>query len=1169
MNLIRLAARSAAYFWRSNIAIALGVAAAVAILVGALLIGESMRGSLRQITLDRLGHIDDVLLANHFLRQALAQELLNEESLSDIYSAAIPGIMLPETTVEYRIDNTVRRAVDATLYAVPDEFWTLDSGSAYSLDGQQAIINQSLAHELQLSDSPPPTITLRLVFRQQLSSDSALGKKEGLIHSLPDVSVAQVIPDHGLGRFGMRPTQMAPQNVFVSMSWLQDQLGHELFKGKEDYAQANAIFLRRTPGTSAQAEFPDDWLARLPLQLPDLGLRLVPVVQQFQSADQETPQTVFEYFSLSADKLVFDDACADRIRDLLPTAQPVFTYLANRMQVVRQGQVGDDAIPFSMVSGWDWTSDAALISAVNGEPIGALGKNEIVLNEWSASNLSCQIGDTIRLTYFEPEAVGGNEVERSVDLRLVDVAKLAEPEEPFRRRGRELIAPIFQEPPTLANDPHFTPLVPGLTDAESIDAWSLPFETPGIRPADDDYWSNHRTTPKGFVSLETAQQLWISRFGQVTTFRIPASVGEEQLRSTLETGLRPRAADFGVQWIPLRANGLQASGGATPFDLLFLGLSSFVMLSALILITLLVRLALQQRANQVGILSAVGFRFSQVVRLWIAEMIFVCVIGGIGGVILGIGYAQFMLWGLRNWWVGALGTPFMQLHISPAPLVIGALLGIGVGLLAIVWTLWRMRRVPASELLAGRMELAAPHRKRRARWLIGVAAIFTLGAVALLITATGQAGEMQAGMFFGSGFLALAALLMAVRYWLRGAGIASRSKLRFEGLAILNAQRHPLRSTLTIGLVAVASFLITAISAFRIAPDAEGRGGFDFVATSNQPLFADLNTVEGRESLLLQPKKFSPQAVVVSMRLKDGDDASCTNPYQVAQPRVLGVSPQARREFASENQTPFGWAGALDGPSGPWTLLAGDETADGPIPAVIDKNTAWYSLKIFRLGTIFEVRYDTGERVEFQLVGLLNNTILQGSILIAEEDFRRVFPDEAGYRFFLIRAPLSDRATLLGQLENDLSDQGFDGREAQEILGELLAVQNTYLSAFQALGALGLLLGTIGLAAVQLRNILERRKELALFRAVGFHDSRLVWLVFLESFALLATGIGVGVAAALIAVLPHFLFGNASVPWGPLAGLFVIVLTVGWVIVWWSSRSVLRAPLLSALRESS
>ena len=111
-----------------------------------------------------------------------------------------------------------------------------------------------------------------------------------------------------------------------------------------------------------------------------------------------------------------------------------------------------------------------------------------------------------------------------------------------------------------------------------------------------------------------------------------------------------------------------------------------------------------------------------------------------------------------------------------------------------------------------------------------------------------------------------------------------------------------------------------------------------------------------------------------------------------------------------------------------------------------------------------------------------------------------------------------------------------------------------------------MLLGTFGLATVQLRNILERRGELALMRAAGFRRRRLASMVLAENALLLVAGLGVGVAAALAAVLPHMLLGGAHVPLGTLAGLLAVVLAIGLIAGRLAARATLRAPLLQALR---
>src|SRR5690606_20869754 len=103
--------------------------------------------------------------------------------------------------------------------------------------------------------------------------------------------------------------------------------------------------------------------------------------------------------------------------------------------------------------------------------------------------------------------------------------------------------------------------------------------------------------------------------------------------------------------------------------------------------------------------------------------------------------------------------------------------------------------------------------------------------------------------------------------------------------------------------------------------------------------------------------------------------------------------------------------------------------------------------------------------------------------------------------------------------------------DAREQLAGYLAVQNTYLSTFQTIGLLGLLLGTIGLAIVQLRSVLERRSELALMRAAGFRRRRLVRMVLWENSVLLLGGLGVGSVAAAVATLPQWARYDAEVPW--------------------------------------
>ena len=112
------------------------------------------------------------------------------------------------------------------------------------------------------------------------------------------------------------------------------------------------------------------------------------------------------------------------------------------------------------------------------------------------------------------------------------------------------------------------------------------------------------------------------------------------------------------------------------------------------------------------------------------------------------------------------------------------------------------------------------------------------------------------------------------------------------------------------------------------------------------------------------------------------------------------------------------------------------------------------------------------------IVGLLKNSIFQSELLISETHLLRHFPSLTGDAYFMIETPAGKAAEVSRLLESRLGRFGFDVTSARDKIAGYEAVQNTYLSTFQVLGGLGLLLGTLGLGIVLVRNVLERRGEL-------------------------------------------------------------------------------------------
>jgi hypothetical protein len=86
--------RSLAYHWRTNLAVVLGAAVATAALTGALIVGDSMRASLAEIALGRLGRVDHALIAPRFFQTDLAQRVSDDAAYSQTYSPAVPVILM-------------------------------------------------------------------------------------------------------------------------------------------------------------------------------------------------------------------------------------------------------------------------------------------------------------------------------------------------------------------------------------------------------------------------------------------------------------------------------------------------------------------------------------------------------------------------------------------------------------------------------------------------------------------------------------------------------------------------------------------------------------------------------------------------------------------------------------------------------------------------------------------------------------------------------------------------------------------------------------------------------------------------------------------------------------------------------------------------------------------
>ena len=1165
MKHVPLGRRSVTYYWRANLALLLGVIVGTATLTGALLVGDSMRGSLRDRAVRPLGDVVGVIRSSRFTPIARWTESIQNNWWGEIPVPAIIANGVATSSATGRRENLVH------IYGFDRPL--LEGMQLDGLDERDVIINDTLA--AQLGASVGDDLILSTHEPSAVSAESLLGRR-GAPPLRARLTISQIIASAGFGGFSTAPQQTRPANAFASIETLQRLLNAgnrcNAYVFAMNAETRRHVFGSTTRVTAVSAFSPFYWgWANHTCSLSDFGL---------------ATRVTHPAFALESENMLLPPLVEARIRRVVANenllTSPVISYLANEIARVDTG-TGEIAssIPYSTVAAIESSSFVAADLPNENPDSGNLNvaPGQILLNAWSAKELGAAVGDTIRLTYYVVGDFGELKTEHT-DFRLAGVVAMRE----------------------TGIDQTFTPEYPGVTDSDSMRDWDPPFpvDLKLVRDEDETYWDEYRATPKAFISLEDGERLWAEkdeRLGKYTSMRIrsgdpAANVDDVRAGFEKEFCENPTPQELGIQEIPVLANALRASQGSTDFSGLFTGFSLFLIASAAMLVALLFRLNIERRAGQIGVLLAMGYAPRKVRGLLLAEATWVSALGAAIGLFAAVGYAWLMLEGLRTWWSAAANAPFLTLHVTAGSLLIGFVLSLLVAHFATRFAIRGMLRGSVRALLAGDVRSDAKVRGGHSRGVVFYVMIGS-AAAALVVLAWGMwlEGMDQAGAFFGGGALLLTAALCFVSLHLkRTGGTAGETRptsgspaigrghtlLRggsraMDRLGWRNAGRHRGRSMTTIALLASATFVVTSLAAFRLDPSADTNdkhgpaGGYALFAEATTPLIYDLNSASGRAALDLPDDAVAALegVTVTPFRLRSGDAASCTNLYLPTQPRILGAPPRQVERGG------FEFGGVLQPASGavenPWELL-NQPLADGAIPVIGDEAAVQWQLHS-GLGKDLQIQDERGNFVTLRFVALLRNSTLQDELIISETNFKRLFPSIDGYGFFLIDTPAERAEQVATALESSLGAYGFDVGRSADRLRDYLAVQNTYITTFQTLGGLGLVLGAFGLIAILLRNVWERRSELALMLALGFARRAIARCVLAENVLLVVAGLLCGAVPAGLAILPTLLQRPGELPWVSLGCTLGAVAAIGIAVGALATHAALRAPLVPALRR--
>ncbi len=847
------------------------------------------------------------------------------------------------------------------------------------------------------------------------------------------------------------------------------------------------------------------------------------VKEQFSASDAGLKLKVLEELQkveVTSDRVFIDDVLSGPLFNVSDGSEGILTYFVNQIESA------SGAAPYSFVSTL---------------PSSMLRPGEMIINEWLAEDLSADVGDTLQLGYF----VVGPLRELTDTITSFVVHSIVGMEGRF-------------------GDESLMPDLPGLSDAGNCRDWEtgVPISLESIRDKDEDYWDEHGGIPKAFISVEKGEELWKNRFGTYTSFRysMGEGLGMSSLESTLMEQIDPGMLGFTLE--DTRSKGYEAAGSGTDFSQLFGGLSFFLLVAAILLSVLLFLLNIESRGEQLKTLVVMGIPLKTIRRITFGESMLVAGIGSLAGLVLAVLYNKLVFIALNGVWSGVVRTEMMHMDLRISTLITGLLITLLIAFLAI-W--FPLNRHLNRHFSAYKKKSASKKKKTGLLYRKVIAAIFIvtgLAALALIVSQLISMELVNVPLFFGAGGLLLVSAILFFYWQLSRPASEKKSVFDLQELSTKNARRNLSRSMSIVILFAIGAFLVISTGSNRkdlfskSGDPTSGTGGFLYYAESTAPVLRKLNNEEVQYEYGL-----SDGYDFVQLRRADGDDASCLNLNKIVNPQVLGVDPDMLDgRFSFVTRTSY-----LD-EDHPWLSLE-QELPDGLIPAIADETVIKWGLGL-AVGDTLHYTNSNGERMKLLLIGGLAPSIFQGNVLIADKRFLEQFPESSGTHIFLVDGAIADTAMIQSELGRGMRDLGWDMELTGQRLAEFNSVTNAYLSIFMVLGALGLLVGTFGLVVVLWRSVMERSREIALLKAVGYGRNEIRRLVVREYMFLLLMGIGTGFVTAIVATLPSILNSHTGTSFSSILIWLLVLVANGWFWIHLVSHSALKnKSIYTALRN--
>ena len=596
----RLAIRSISFYKKPVLNQVFIIALLSAVITGSLLTGRSVKESLKKTASEKLGNTGILISSGiRYFSPGLIQAIKGNSSIE------CTGLL--EANGYCQALNTQKGALSTRIFGINKDFFIFQGFDTLNIKTGEVAVNKRLADFLGVKTGDDIIIRFNEISAIPLDAPFSPSKNSGKSIVM---KIGSILEPNTAGNFSLSISQVAPMNIFINLSDMEDLQGEDL--------KLNRLLIKKSNNNSLSQI---SYILKKSLNLSDIGFKIRTVNNTAQ-------------YELISDRIFIDEAIINEVHSKFPNSAPVITYLGNKFEA------GSRSTPYSFIS-------ALPPSLYPDIP----GGNSMIINKWMAEDLSAAVGDTIRMYWYSPDSLN----------------KLIEKSSRFIVHRVVAMKDIW-------SDSLLMPDFPGIAGKETCSDWDagVPVKMHDIRTKDEDYWKRYRGTPKAFISYEKGRELWGNNFGPATSIRFPAGVSDKDIKARLDGNIDPEKTGFTIT--DIAGESLKAADSGVDFGTLFLSLGFFLIVASLVLLSFAASLYFDSKRKHISTLFALGFKNKWIETTLFFESGLIgltgCFIGALAGCLVNI----LITVALNSVWTGAVQTDTLRSFFNLMPLFSGFLI---------------------------------------------------------------------------------------------------------------------------------------------------------------------------------------------------------------------------------------------------------------------------------------------------------------------------------------------------------------------------------------------------------------------------------------------------------------------------------------------------------------